>query len=120
YANKEALERYDQALTAGERAGLAPECMRLHAARGRVHGTLGAFEAARADLEAALAMARTAGDAGACSDLLGALGELWGGHRDYQRGLELTLEAAQTAEAAGDRRLLAEALVRTGLMHLNL
>ena len=121
YANREALQRYDEALTAGERAGLpVAERMRLHAARGRVHGALGAFETARADLEAALAMARDAGDARASVDLLGELGELWGGHRDYQRGLALTLEAVQTAETAGDRRLLAEALVRTGLMHLNL
>ena len=121
YANREAVARYDQALAAGARAGLlGPERMRLHAARGRVHGALGEFDAARADLEAALALGREAGDPRACAELLGALGELWGGHQDYHRGLELTIEATRTAERAGDRRALAEALLRTGLMRLNL
>jgi len=121
FANREALERYDQALLAGERAGSpAADRLPLLAARGRVHGLLGAFEPARADLEGALAIAREIGDTGACAGLLGALGELWGGHRDYQRALLLTQEAARTAEAAGDRRATAEALLRTGLMHLNL
>jgi tetratricopeptide (TPR) repeat protein len=121
YANREALEHYNQALLAAERAILAPtDLMRLHAARGGVHGVLGDFEAARADLESALVHARTIGDASTRADLLGSLGELWGGHRDYQRGLELTLEAVQTAEGTGNRRALAEALLRTGLMHLNL
>ena len=121
FANREALERYDQALLAGERAGLpSPERLVLLTARGEVHGILGDFEPARADLEAALAIAREIGDAPACAALLGALGELWGGHRDYARGLALTREAVRTAEAAGDRRATAEALLRTGLMHLNL
>jgi tetratricopeptide (TPR) repeat protein len=48
------------------------------------------------------------------------LGELWGGHRNYHRGLELTLEAVRTAEIAGNRQALAVALIRTGLMQLNL
>ena len=121
FANREALDRYDQALLAGERAGIpAAGRLALLAARGRVHGLLGAFEPARADLEAAVAIAREIGDTGACAGLLGTLGELWGGHRDYQRALELTQEAARTAEIAGDRRAAAEALLRTGLMHLNL
>ena len=120
YANREALEQYDHVLIAGERAGLpAAERMRLHANRGHVHGRLGAFEAARADFEAALALARETGDARACAELLGTLGELWGGHKDYQRGLALTREAVSTAEAAGDRHALAESLMRTGLMSVN-
>jgi tetratricopeptide (TPR) repeat protein len=121
HANREAVARYDEALAAAERVELAASGrMRLHAARGGAHGALGAFDAARTDLETALAIARAAGDARASAELLGALGELWGGHRDYHRGLELTLAAARTAEAAGDRGALAEALVRTGLMQLNL
>jgi tetratricopeptide (TPR) repeat protein len=120
FANREALEGYDQALHAAERAMRPPaERMRLLAARGQVHGVLGAFEPARLDLEQALAIAREI-DAATCTELLGALGELWGGHRDYRRGLELTGEAVRTAEAAGDQRGTAEALVRSALMHLNL
>jgi class 3 adenylate cyclase/tetratricopeptide (TPR) repeat protein len=121
FANREALERYDQALLAGDHAGLpAAQRLDLLRARGQVHGLLGAFEPARADLEAALGIAREIGDPGACAGLLGALGELWGGHRDYPRGLLLTQEAVRTAEAAGDRGATAEALFRTALMHLNL
>jgi class 3 adenylate cyclase/tetratricopeptide (TPR) repeat protein len=121
FANREALERYGQALLAGERAGQPPaERVALLEARGRVHAVLGAFDPARQDLEAALTIARSLEDGGRCAELLGALAELWGGHRDYQRGLELALEAVGTAEAAGDRRATAEALARSGLMHLNL
>ncbi len=108
-------------MLAGERAGLAPaRRLALLTARAEIHGVLGAFDPARADLEAALALARESADGGTCAALLGALGELWGGHRDYARGLALTQEAVRTAEAAGDRRATAEALFRTGLMHLNL
>jgi len=121
FANREALERYDQALLAAERASLPPAArLPLLRARGQVHGVTGALDAATADLEAALAIARDEGDHAASAELLGILGELWGGHRDYRRGLELTREAVRTAEAAGDRRATAEALVRSGLMHLNL
>ena len=120
-ANREAVARYDQALIAGTRASLpVPDRMRLHAARGSVRGALGDFDAARLDLETALALGREVGDTRACADLLGALGELWGGHQDYHRGLELTSEAVRIAEGAGDQRALAEALFRTGLMRLNL
>ncbi|MGH7276640.1 MAG: ATP-binding protein, partial [Candidatus Rokuibacteriota bacterium] len=121
YANREALARYDQALGAAERAALSPaERMRLLAARAGVHGVLGSFEPARLDLEGALALAEAAGDVGARATYLGELATLWGGHKDYRRGLELTEEAVRTAERAGDRRALAVALLQTGLMHANL
>jgi len=120
FANREALERYDQSLVAAERAGL-PDAARvpLLRARGQVHGLVGALDHATRDLEAALAITRAAGDHAASAELLGLLGELWGGHRDYRRGLDLTREAVRTAEAAADPRATAEALVRSGLMHLN-
>ena len=119
-ANREALERYDQAITASTRAAIPPAGRaRLHAARAHVHGVLGAFEPARADLEMALELAATADDAAMRASLLGALGMLWGGHQDYQRGLALTEEAMHVAELAGDHAALGEALVKTGLMQLN-
>jgi tetratricopeptide (TPR) repeat protein len=121
YANREALAEYGQALAAAERAELGPaERLELHAARGQVHEVLGGFEPARADYEAALALAEAAGDGSARARLLGALGMLWGGHKDYQRGLDLTRRSAALAEAAGDTRGLAEARVRLGVMLLNL
>jgi tetratricopeptide (TPR) repeat protein len=45
---------------------------------------------------------------------------VWGGHRDYPRGLDLTREAIAAAEASGDRRALADALRQSALMLLNL
>jgi tetratricopeptide (TPR) repeat protein len=121
WANREAVARYDQALAASERGALpVTRRLPLHAARGRAYGALGEFDAARTDLETALALGQEAGDARARAELLGALGELWGGHQNYHRGLELTVEAVRTAESAADRHVLAEALLRTGLMRLNL
>lgn len=120
YANREALERYDQAIAAAERAPLAPaERMRLYAARARVHGVLSAFEPARADWETALRLAEAEGDVAMRATLLGELGMLWGGHKDYQQGLGLTQDAVRVAEAVGDRSVLAQALVKMGLMELN-
>ena len=49
---------------------------------------------------------------------------LWGGHKDYERGLALSREAVAAAERAGDSparaRVSAEARLRVGLMELNL
>jgi tetratricopeptide (TPR) repeat protein len=121
YANREALERYDQAIAAALRGSLAASLQtRLYAARAKVHAVLGAFEPARGDLETALGLAEADGDVAARATLLGELGMLWGGHRDYQQGLALTREAVRLAESAANRRVLAQALVKTGLMELNL
>ena len=119
WANTEALARYDQALTAAERAGLGSEERRaLLEARADVHAVLGHFEPACADLEAALALAEH--DAVARGRILTALGALWGGHRDYIRGLDLTRQALALLEPAGDRRSLADARAQLGVMLLNL
>src|SRR5207248_5145374 len=121
WANREALMRYDDALRAAERAGRPPaERLPLLEARGGVHGVLGHFEPARGDLEAALALAETAGDAVAQARILTALGALWGGHKDYGRGIELTREAVRIVEPTDDRRGLAEARAQVGVMLLNL
>jgi len=49
---------------------------------------------------------------------------LWGGHKDYDRGLALSREAVAVAEGAGDspaaRSASAEGRLRLGLMELNL
>jgi class 3 adenylate cyclase/tetratricopeptide (TPR) repeat protein len=118
WANTEALARYDQAVMAGERAGLpAAERRALLEARAAVHGVLGQFEPARADLEAALALAE--GDSIARGRILAALGALWGGHRDYAQGLALTRRAVELLERTGDRRALADARAQLGVMLLN-
>jgi class 3 adenylate cyclase/tetratricopeptide (TPR) repeat protein len=119
HANQEALARYDQALLAAGRGGLgAATEARLLEARAGVHETLGAFEPARADLEAALARL-DAGDGTARARVLGALAMLWGGHQDYGRGIALAQEAAGVAERAGDPRDLAEARWKMGILRAN-
>jgi class 3 adenylate cyclase/tetratricopeptide (TPR) repeat protein len=125
FANREALTRYDQAIAAAQRAGLSPAAqLVLREGRADVHGVLGDFERARADYEAALALANEASSPLAEARVLGALAALWGGHKDYDRGLSLSRESVAAAERAGDtsdaRRVSAEAHLRVGLMELNL
>ena len=121
YANREALARYDQAITAAERAGLGPEArIRLLEARADVGAVLGDFERARGDLESALTLAETLGAPTLRGRLLWTLGALWGGHKDYQKGIELTRRAVALIDSAGDRRALAEARAQLGVMQLNL
>jgi tetratricopeptide (TPR) repeat protein len=99
YANREALEHYSLALMAAQRTGRIPsEQLHLYEARAAVYEITGEFEPARADYEAALVLARADGNAIVEARLLGALGMLWGGHQDYQRGLQLVQQAVSTAE----------------------
>jgi class 3 adenylate cyclase/tetratricopeptide (TPR) repeat protein len=120
FANREALAHLDRALAAAERAGLDPgDRLAVHEARGDVHAVLGDFERARADLEAALGLAGAGGDGPARARLLGALAMLWGGHKDYERGLELSRQAVEAAEACGDRVAAGEARIRVGIMRTN-
>jgi class 3 adenylate cyclase/tetratricopeptide (TPR) repeat protein len=119
WANREALAQYDQALMAAERAGWAAAGRRaLLEARAAVHGLLGQFEPARTDLEAALSMVQD--DAVAQGRILTALGALWGGHRDYARGHDLTRHAVDLLQDADDPRALADARAQLGVMLLNL
>jgi class 3 adenylate cyclase/tetratricopeptide (TPR) repeat protein len=120
YANREALASYGRALAAAERAGLSPaERGELLEARADVHAALGNFDAAREDLESAERLAERSDAVVARARVLGALGALWGGHRDYQRGLEFTERAVSLLEGLGDRRALAEARARLGIILLN-
>ena len=121
FANREAVAGYGRALVAARRAE-APAATHIEIleARADAHAALGDFDAARADLEAAGSLAEDSGDPIAQARTLGALGALWGGHRDYQRGLEFTERAVSLLEGAGDRRALAEARARLGIILLNL
>ncbi len=116
HANREAVARFDQALIAAERAELDPaERIGLRESRASVLTSLGDFERARADLEAALGLAESLGDAAVQGRVLWTLGALWGGHKDYQRGLDLTRRAVTVIEASGHRGALAEARAQLGI-----
>jgi class 3 adenylate cyclase/predicted ATPase len=120
FANREAVESYGLALQMAERARLEPgERAALFEGRAGAHELLGAFEAARSDYEAALALAEAANDDAAQVRLLGALGMLWGGHKDYQRGIELTRQAADLAGRTGHSQAQADSSVQLGIMLLN-
>jgi tetratricopeptide (TPR) repeat protein len=120
YANQEALARYDQAITAAERAGLSrSHSIPLLEARASVAAVQGDFARARGDLEAALGWAEGLGEPTVHGRLLWTLGALWGGHKDYQKGIELTHRAVAMLESAGDRRALGEARAQLGVMELN-
>jgi class 3 adenylate cyclase/tetratricopeptide (TPR) repeat protein len=121
YANSEALTLYDLALAASDRAGSpAGDRAALLEERAAVHSTLGAFDRARTDLEAALALSETSGDPLRRGRLLAALGALWGGHMDYTRGLDFARQAVEVVAETGDRRALAEARAGLGIMQMNL
>ena len=125
FANREALARYDQAIAAAQRGELpAATRLLLHEGRAGVHAVLGGFERARADYETALALAQIPPSPLDEARILGALAGLWGGHKDYERGLSLSREAVAAAERADDtpdaRRVSAEARLGVGLMELNL
>ena len=70
--------------------------------------------------ETALGLARESQSPLDEARLLGALAALWGGYKDYERGLALSREAVAAAESAGEtpegRRVAAEAGLRAGLM----
>jgi class 3 adenylate cyclase/tetratricopeptide (TPR) repeat protein len=121
HANREALGSYALALRAAEQAGLgAAERGRLFEGMGTVQERLGDFEAARESFEMALALAEERADDSSRVRLLGALGMLWGGHKDYQRGVELTGLAVELAGQCRDASAQADASVRLSIMYLNL
>jgi tetratricopeptide (TPR) repeat protein len=80
---------------------------------------LGQFEPARADLEAALALAEQDADVVAQGRVLTELGSLWGGHQDYARGLDFSRRAVALLERSGDRRAEADGRAQLGIMLLN-
>lgn len=118
YAAAAALERFTRALDA--QPGLTPpDRRRAYRARGRTHETVGAFERAVADQEAALALARGAGERDEEWQTLLDLGMLWAS-RDYDRTESYYRQALELARAAGDELLVARSLNRLGNWQLNM
>lgn len=103
-----AVEQFTRALDAAGHLGVSvpPD---LYQARGHAYETLGDFDAARADDEAALAAARQAGDQQAEWEALLALGHLWAG-RDYAKTGEYVRQAFELARTMEQPLLLARSL----------
>ena len=84
YAPHAAVEQFTRALTAASRLSSSPPSADLYRLRGQALDTLGEFDQARADYEAALESARGAGDQQEAWQVLLDLGLLWAS-RDYER-----------------------------------
>lgn len=117
HAPQLAAEHFTRALVATDHLRLSPEPGLLRA-RGEARETLGVFDLARADFDAALTAARQIGDLREEVEALIALGLLWAG-RDYAAAGEHLASALDGARRTGDAHLLGRALNRMGNWHLN-
>ena len=117
YAPHAALEQFTRALEASRRLTLQP-APSLHLGRGKAHETLGDFEQALADYEAAGSGARLAGDHRAEWQATLALGALWAG-RDYARTGEYYHRAFDLAQGLEDPAALARSLNALANWYLN-
>lgn len=118
YALPEAITHLTRALDAAQRLGLPPPFAMLRG-RGTAHETLGHFELALADFQAALDQARAEQNRRAEWQTLLDLGFLWVS-RDYQRAGEYFRDALDRARTLGDPAALGHTLNRIGNWHLNL
>ena len=116
YALPEAASHYTSAIQISE--GLGQPAARLYRARGSVYETLGDFERARADFDAALRLARGAGDARAEWETLLDMGLLWA-ERDYARTRQCYERALELAQGLDDPGALAHSRNRMGNWYLN-
>lgn len=112
-----AVEQFTLALDAAREMALAPSPDLYHV-RALAYETLGEFERARADLEAALAAARSVGDSPMEWRVLLDLGFLWVS-RDYDHAGDDFRRALDLARAIGDPLTLGHSLNRLGNWHLN-
>ncbi len=117
YSPGAAALHYSNALDASARLGDRPT-RALRCARGSAYETLGDFEAARADFEAAVSEANAAGDAAGQWQAILHLGMLWAG-RDYNRTGDYFVQAAALAAQIGDRSKVAHSLNRVGNWNVN-
>lgn len=125
-AGERALERHAPAAAARlltlavEAAGKAnaPVPTDVYRARAEAYAALGTFDAARADLERCVELARASGDRWLEWQATLELGRLWAA-RDYGRSRDLFVRAHDLAEALGDELALARSLNRLGSWHMN-
>jgi DNA-binding CsgD family transcriptional regulator len=111
-ATRAALLHFTRALDAARQLGMKLP-LSLWRARGQSHQTLGNFEAARADYESILQVARESQDSQHEWRSLLDLGFAWTS-RDYQRAGEYLQQALEAARQLNDPALLAQTLNRVG------
>jgi len=117
YAQQAATLHFTRALDAARHLSLTPPAS-LYRARGLAYETLGDFEQARADQEAALEHAHDASDHHAEWQALLDLGSLWAG-RNYAQAGDYYQQALALARTRDDPLALAHSLNRLGNWYLN-
>jgi DNA-binding CsgD family transcriptional regulator/predicted negative regulator of RcsB-dependent stress response len=125
FAPRAAIEHFSHALEAAQHLSSQSsdesndfESAPLYSARGAAYETLGDFEAARADFEEALALARMQHKSQDEWQSLLNLGFLWTS-RDFGRAGEHLQEALAVARALDDPAILAHSLNRVGNWYVN-
>lgn len=117
YAPREAIEHYTHAVEAAQELGSAPS-LELYRARASAYQTLGEFDRARVDYEAALETARTRQEPAQEWQSLLDLGALWAA-RDYEMTGEYYQSAYELARTINEPRALAHTLNRLGNWYAN-
>lgn len=117
HSPRAAVEHLTRALRAADALGL-PVRSDLYRSRGLAFETLGDFDAARGDFEAALAASRAVGDRSHEWQALLDLGLLWAS-RDYGTAGGYFGAALALARETGDPTRLARSLSRVGNWHFN-
>jgi DNA-binding CsgD family transcriptional regulator/tetratricopeptide (TPR) repeat protein len=117
HAPRAAVEHFAHAVKATEKLGQSPIPDVLRG-RGQAYHSLGQFELARADYEAALELTTAAGDKRVAWQLLVDLNLLWSA-RDYSAAGEYAERSLAVARELNDRGSVARSLDRVGNWHLN-
>jgi DNA-binding CsgD family transcriptional regulator len=117
HAPRAVIEHFTRALHAAARQAITPP-LQLYRGRAQAYETLGEFDRARSDHEAALALARAAGDRHAEWQALLELGLLWASH-DYARTGEYYRSALELAQAMDNPAALGRSLNRLANWHVN-
>jgi adenylate cyclase len=118
YAPLEALQILTRGLQMAKRLAVAVPPSLLHS-RGKAYETMGKFDEAQADLEAALDLAQASGDTHTEWHVLLDLGQLWAS-RDYGPAGEYYQRALERARALSDSAPVARSLNRIGNWHMNI
>ncbi|MCB8984499.1 MAG: DUF2791 family P-loop domain-containing protein [Ardenticatenaceae bacterium] len=117
FAPHAAAEQFSRAIEAAEQLSQA-STPALYKLRGQAHDTLGNFNEARADYEAALQAARNVRDQQATWQLLLDLGLLWAS-RDYERTGDYCQQALDLARTMEDEAAVGHSLNRLGNWLMN-
>jgi DNA-binding CsgD family transcriptional regulator len=116
YAPRAAIEHLSRAIVAAQQLGVQPTSA-VYCDRARMYATLGAFDAAQADYQAALRYAQSSGDRQAEWQALLDTGFLWAA-RDYSTMGEYLDRALALARSLNDPITLGHSLNRVGNWHL--